>query len=221
MDDLGLRRTQIWDLPTRLFHWCLVLLMIGAYVTAKGGMIAWHFRCGYAILTLVLFRIAWGIVGSDTSRFATFVRTPLAALRHLSRFGRREPDREVGHNAAGGLMVLILLLMVLIQAGTGLFANDGLFESGPLAERIAPPLSDTLTAFHAWNFNLILVVVTAHVVAVFAYALVKRQNLVRPMITGAKMLPRDVPAPRMGPLWLALPLFGVAATLVWWISSLG
>lgn len=215
-----LQRTKVWDLPTRLFHWSLVVLIIAAYFTAELGLIDWHFRCGYTILTLVLFRILWGLFGSDTARFARFVKGPKAAFGHLAHFLRREPDREVGHNAAGGLMVLGLLALLLVQTGTGLFSNDGVFTEGPLAHFVGG-LSDTLTGWHAFNFNLILVAVALHVAAVLAYAAFKGQDLVRPMVTGFKTLPTTTPAPRIRPAVLAVALLAVAAAAVWGLSRLG
>lgn len=211
---------KVWDAPTRLFHWTLVALIIGAYVTAENGWIDWHFRCGYAIIALLLFRIVWGFAGSDTARFARFVKSPVAALGHLAHFTRREPDTEIGHNAAGGLMVLALLTLVAIQVGTGLFSNDGIFTDGPLAYLVGPDLSTALTELHEFNFNLILAAVILHVLAVFAYALVKRHDLVRPMVTGMKRLPLAMTGPRIAPLWLALVIFALAAGVAFAISRI-
>ncbi|OYX13844.1 MAG: hypothetical protein B7Z15_05910 [Rhizobiales bacterium 32-66-8] len=185
----ALRKTKVWDLPTRLFHWSLACLVLAAYITAEMGVIEWHFRCGYAILTLLLFRLVWGVVGSDTSRFVNFVRSPVSALAHLAHFTRREPDTEVGHNAAGGLMVLALLALLLVQVGTGLFSNDGVFSEGPLAKYVSAGLSDQISEWHEVNFNLILAAIILHVLAVLAYAVVKRHDLVRPMVLGWKKLP--------------------------------
>ena len=104
-----MQRIKVWDLPVRLFHWSIVALIAAAWVTQEVNMMDWHVWCGYAILTLLLFRLIWGFVGSDTSRFSAFLRSPMAAVRHLSHFTQRGPDNEIGHNAAGGWMVLVLL----------------------------------------------------------------------------------------------------------------
>ncbi len=212
------RWTKVWDAPTRLFHWALVALVAGAYVTAKNGWIDWHFRCGYSILTLLLFRIMWGILGSDTARFARFLKSPFAALRHLGHFTRREPDTEIGHNAAGGLMVVVMLALLCFQVGSGLFANDGLFTEGPLA-KYANGLSDRITDWHVFNFNLILAVIVMHVLAIIGYAVVKRHDLVRPMVTGKKRLPVSIAPPHMASLILALAIFAVAAGAVWALAN--
>ncbi|MFG1463192.1 cytochrome b/b6 domain-containing protein [Xanthobacter sp. DSM 24535] len=218
-DMAPLRKVVVWDFPTRLFHWSLVGLIAGAYATANLGKIDLHFLCGYAIIALLLFRLAWGLIGSDTARFATFVRSPLAAWQHLAHFTRPEPDTEVGHNAAGGLMVLVMLTLIGVQVATGLFSNDGLFSEGPLAKYVSPAVSDRLSSLHEFNFNLILATIVLHVVAILAYALVKRHDLVRPMVLGWKRLPATIPAPRIASLMLAACLFILAAGAAWALAT--
>jgi cytochrome b len=216
------RRVKVWDGWVRLFHWAIVLLVIGQYVTVQLDQMAWHFRCGYLVLALLVFRLGWGLVGSDTARFARFLQSPLAALAHLKHLRRREPDTEVGHNAAGGWMVLLLLALLLVQVGTGLFASEEPGESyaahGPFALQVADALSARLTGLHELGFNLLLGAVVLHVAAVLAYAVLKRQDLVRPMVTGFKRLPAGIPAPRMGHPLLAVALLALGLGLVWWIS---
>ncbi len=225
MSESGWQRVKVWDGWVRLFHWSLVLLVEAQWATAELGQMEWHFRCGYLILALLLFRLAWGLVGSETARFARFLKSPAAALAHLRHLTRREPDTEVGHNAAGGWMVLGLLGLLLAQVGTGLFANEEPSESygahGPFALRIADSLSAQLTELHELLFNGILVAVALHVLAVLTYAVLKRHDLVRPMITGFKRLPAGIAAPRLGSPWLALPLLAAALGMVWWLSLQG
>ncbi|OYW61807.1 MAG: hydrogenase [Rhizobiales bacterium 12-68-15] len=218
--DGATRWVKVWDAPTRLFHWSLVALIAGAWFTAENGWIDWHFRCGYAILALLLFRLVWGFVGSDTARFVRFVKSPVAALAHLAHITKREPDTEIGHNAAGGLMVLAMLALILVQVGLGLFSTDGIFTDGPLAYLVGPDLSDRITGWHEFNFNLILAAVVLHVAAILTYAVLKRHDLVRPMVTGLKKLPAGLAAPRMAPLWLALLVFAVAAGGVYAFATL-
>lgn len=212
---------KVWDAPTRLFHWAIVALVVTSYVTAKLGLIEWHFRSGYAVLALVLFRIAWGFAGSRTARFADFLRGPRAALHHLEALAARRHETSVGHNAAGGFMVLALLALLLFQATSGLFSNDGLFVEGPLAGAVGSDLSTRITGWHAVGFNLILAAVALHVAAVLLYGLLLRQDLIRPMITGWKRLPADAPAPRMAPLGRAALLVACAAGLVAAVARLG
>ena len=125
MDDQTLVRVRVWDGWVRLVHWSIVLLIGLSWWSIETGRMRIHYLSGYAVLTLVLFRIGWGFVGSDTARFGRFLRSPVVALRHLLHFRRPEPDREIGHNAAGGWMVLVLLALLLAQPLTGLFADSG------------------------------------------------------------------------------------------------
>jgi cytochrome b len=217
---------RVWDAPTRLFHWAVVLLIAASYVTIKfasGANVALmtnlHELSGYTMLTLLLFRLAWGFVGSETSRFGQFLRSPLEGLQHLRHFGRREPDDQVGHNAAGGWMVLVLLVTLGIQAVTGLFTFDDVPE-GPLGGTVSETTAYWLTAVHRANFNVILGLIMLHVGAVTAYVVVKRQNLLWPMITGRKRLPAATRQPRMASPLLALLLTVLAGCLVWAVTHL-
>jgi cytochrome b len=211
---------KVWDLPVRLFHWAIVVLILVAWGTQEFNYMDWHMRTGYTILTLLLFRIVWGFIGSDTARFTRFLRSPAAALRHLARLRRREPDREVGHNAAGGWMVLVLLALIGLQAGTGLFSNDDSDTEGPLMHLVSKEQSNWLSHIHHLNFMAIEAAIVLHVLAIVAYAVLKRQNLVRPMVTGTKLMPDDAAAPRLvNPVWAAVSL-ALAAVVVAWLIRL-
>ena len=217
MGALRMRPIKVWDLPVRLFHWLIVVLIAAAWATQELGLMDWHMRVGWTILTLLLFRLMWGFVGSDTARFSHFLRSPLAAFRHLARLRQREADREIGHNAAGGWMVLAMLVLIGVQGGTGLFANDDSDVEGPLVHLVGKSRSDWLSHIHSINFNLIEAVIVLHVLAILAYAVLKRQNLVRPMVTGTKQLPDDAAAPRLvNPAW-ALLVLAIAAGIMSWI----
>ena len=219
------REVKVWDGWIRLFHWSIVALVAISWVSMQAGKAEAHYVSGYAVLTLLLFRIGWGLAGSETARFTRFLRSPIAGLRHIARFGQREPDTEIGHNAAGGWMVLALLLLLLVQAGTGLFANHEpgfTYDAhGPLALAVQDRTSAWLTGIHHLNFNLILAAIALHVLAVAAYQVVKGHNLVGPMITGIKALPVRAAAPRMGSPVLAAVFLAAAAVAVWGITRLG
>lgn len=215
------QRVVVWDGWVRLVHWAIVALLAASFATARLHWMDWHFRAGYAALTLILFRILWGFVGSDTARFARFLRSPLAAWRHLRDFPRRAPDTEVGHNAAGGWMVLVLLGLLLAQAVSGLFTYDAIFTYGPLARQVSEGWRDRLSSFHVANFNWILAAVALHVLAVVLYRAVKGHRLVAAMVTGRKALPEGTPAPRLGRPLLALALLGASAGVVAFIASFG
>ena len=209
---------RIWDLPTRLFHWLIVLLLPASYFSQELGYMQLHFIFGYVMLALLLFRLAWGFVGSDTSRFGRFLVSPLEGFRHLRRWRVREADAQVGHNAAGGWMVLALLLLLAVQVASGLGAHNRTIE-GPLAKSVGQAWSDRLSFAHGLIFNLVLVAVALHVVAIAAYAVFKRQDLVRPMLTGKKRLPAATRAPRMASSALALLLLAVAALAAWAVAT--
>jgi cytochrome b len=208
------RLVKVWDAPTRLFHWVVAILVGFSWFSMHESWMQLHFLSGYTILTLLLFRLVWGFVGSDTARFRRFLKSPIAALRHLRRIGRREPDREIGHNAAGGWMVLVLLALLLVQALTGLCANDDIMNEGPLAHVVGKSWSNWLSNVHSINFTLIEIAIALHVLAVLAYAVLKRQDLVRPMVTGRKRLPAGMRGPWIASPWLAIPLLVLAAGVV-------
>jgi len=218
------QRVKVWDGATRLFHWLLVFLLASAWITAERGQMEWHFRCGYAIGALLIFRIVWGFVGSETSRFSHFLASPFAAVRHLLHLTRREPDDQVGHNAAGGWMVLVMLGLVTAQVITGLCGNDeagaAIGIEGPLARFVGKDMSDTSISLHYRIFKLIQLAVVAHIGAIAAYAILKRHNLLHPMLSGHKLLPIDTQAPHITHPLRAWAIFAVAAAIMFGVSRL-
>ncbi len=221
---------RIWDLPVRLFHWILVVLLAVSYFTARAGgdWMDLHFWSGYAILTLILFRVGWGFLGSTTARFASFIKGPAAALHHLGELLRGRP-REVGHNPLGAVMVVVMLVAVLLQAVTGLFAADTDMGTvnGPLALKVADEWVDRATGFHRFWIDILLILIAVHVLAVLLYVVWRRQDLIGPMFTGRKRLDDVVrPGARPPVLFfasgrLAGSLLIVAAAIVYFIVRLG
>ena len=208
-------KIRVWDIPTRLFHWSLVVLVFFCWVTQEKGWMELHFLGGEAILALVLFRIVWGFVGSQTARFAYFLKSPLAALHHLKEMRKREPDTELGHNAAGGWMVLGLLGLLLLQVGSGMFANDDdSFVEGPLRHFVSSRVSGIFNEIHELSFALIQIAVVLHVAAIVAYLALKGHNLERPMILGTKDIAGPVTPPKMVGSMRALGIFAIAAAAV-------
>jgi cytochrome b len=209
---------KVWDLPTRLFHWTLVLLMVLQWWSAENSeTMDYHMWGGYAVLVLVLFRLVWGLVGSETARFSSFVRGPGAALAYFKALSRGETPLYLGHNPMGAWSIVALLTLLLIQAGTGLFANDDIMVEGPLYGWVSKGTSDWLTSVHRLNFNLLLLLIAVHVGAVLFYLLVKRENLVHPMLSGRKQLPGAVQAPRLVSPWRALAALVTALAAVGWL----
>lgn len=170
----------LWDIPTRLFHWLLVLGIGLAWLSHEQDWYEVHRWTGYTVFVLVLFRLLWGVWGSRHSRFADFVRSPLAVLRYW----QGKQGAGVGHNPAGGWSVLVLLSLVLVQATTGLFNSDGLFFDGPLHFALDSRMTDKLGELHDQLFWVILGFSGLHVAAIAWYRLVRKENLVAPMITG-------------------------------------
>ncbi len=216
-------RVKVWDAPVRLFHWALVLLFAFMFFSGKSGSdwIEWHMRAGYAVLALVLFRILWGFAGSTYARFSNFLAGPSACIGFAKKLLARAPAPYAGHNPLGGWMVLVLLLALLFQASTGLFANDDLLSEGPLASLISKAMSDRLSTLHSWNFNLLLLLAGLHLIAVLYHAGFMKENLIGAMFTGVKQLPADAAAgstpARFASSWLALVLLGLAALAVYLI----
>ena len=176
----------VWDLPVRTMHWLLVFATAGAWLTHY-DMDRWfaiHVACGCTVLIVVVTRIVWGFAGTYHARFINFVRGPVSTIHYIRRIGNL--DGFAGHNPLGAWMVLLLLAALLAQALTGLFASDHIFNTGPLSGYVSAAASDKLAGIHRLLWNVILVAICAHVTAVFAYLIIKRKNLILPMLTGRK-----------------------------------
>lgn len=214
-------KVRVWDLPTRLFHWALAACVIGSVVSAKigGNAMDWHFRIGYAVLTLLAFRLLWGLVGGRWSRFGSFLYAPSTLQRYLRGASRDGEHHEVGHSPLGALSVFALLAVLLAQVGSGLFADDEIASAGPMVKFVSGATSSLLTQWHTtvgqWS---IIALVLLHVAAILVYRLRLQRDLVTPMLRGDKWLPPGVPASAdslatrsLALLLLALCAAGVAA----------
>jgi len=211
---------RVWDLPTRLFHWALVVLIALQYATGEFHFLdmQWHFRFGYATLALIAFRVLWGFCGSQTSRFSDFLRGPRAVLRYLRDSVSTNPQTHVGHNPLGGWSVLALLACVAVQSVSGLFASDDIDTDGPLVAHVSDATVNLMTRVHHWNENVLLILVCLHVSAILLYLIVKRDDLVTPMIRGFRRA-TSMQSLRFSSSWLALTLLAfcaaTVAALVW------
>ncbi|MCY0856348.1 MULTISPECIES: cytochrome b/b6 domain-containing protein [unclassified Cupriavidus] len=213
------RPVLVWDAPTRLFHWLAVVLVVGAYATWRLNWMDWHIRIGETLLALVLFRLLWGCFGSETARFHSFMASPAAALHHLRHVLRREADLQVGHNPAGGWMVLLLLALMLGETLSGLYINNDIADKGPLTEWVPASVANAITALHTILWDALLAAVALHVLAIALYAAAKGHNLLLPMLTGRKQLPARIAAPRLASAMLALLLLGVGAAAAALLSA--
>jgi cytochrome b len=197
MNDAPVQSVRVWDLPTRVFHWVLAATIVGSLVSGKigGAAAVWHFRFGYVVFALLLFRLVWGFVGGRWSRFTNFFYSPLTILRYLRGRSRADEHHEVGHNPLGSLSVFALLVFLALQVATGLVADDEIANVGPLNRFVANAVALKATAWHKHVGQWVLIVlVLTHVAAIVYYLRVKKTNLVRPMLLGDKPLPRGVPA---------------------------
>jgi cytochrome b len=224
----NLKTVRVWDLPTRLFHWALVVCVTLAVISAHigGNAMVWHFRFGYAVFTLLLFRLIWGVVGGYWSRFVNFIRGPVTVWRYLRGVAPESAKHEVGHNPLGALSVVGLLGLLAIQVATGLVADDEISNTGPLIQYVASETSLVLTRFHKdvgqW---LIVAMVALHVAAILFYWIKKKHNLVLPMLTGDKRLDDAAAVPTsadgLGARILALVVWLACAAAVAWVVGLG
>jgi cytochrome b len=209
---------KVWDLPTRLFHWSLVILVIvSSFTGLTGKEMDCHMRAGYAILALIIFRLAWGFVGSQTARFSDFIKPPGSALAYAKSLISGKHIWTTGHNPLGGYMVLLLLLLLAVMTAAGLFANDDILTEGPLARHVSGATSSLLTKIHKLSYWALLGAVVMHISAALFYLLVKKENLISAMFTGKKSLsPENTPPqPFFINPWLALGILIVAGAIVW------
>lgn len=222
-EDTSVRTSPVivWDGAVRVVHWLIALLFIAAWYTHRTNL-QWHLYAGYCLLTLVLFRIYWGFAGSTTARFAHFVKGPRSVVRYARGLFRRGPSNRVGHNPLGGLAVITFLGLLLSQCLMGLFVTDvdGL-ESGPLSSLISFDMSRTLSEWHGRVFKLLQLFVAVHLAAILFYFVAKRDNLVRPMLTGRKALAGDIEPLRFASWRHALVAALVIASIVWSIVRNG
>jgi cytochrome b len=218
------RATRVWDLPTRVFHWSLLVCIVGLFVTVNlgGNWMQWHFRFGYAVLTLLLFRIVWGVVGGRWSRFASFIYAPATVLAYFK--GRGKPEHSVGHNPMGAGSVFALLGFLLLQVASGLFSDDDVAFQGPLAKFVSNARVSTATWYHKEVGSKVLIaLIVLHIAAILFYLYKKKENLIRPMLDGDKHLAQAVPPSRddAASRAAAAVVLAVCAALVWWVVQLG
>lgn len=214
-----MKKSFVWDLPVRLFHWSLVILVcVSLYTGFDGGFFIfdYHLLSGYAILALVAFRLLWGLIGSRNARFTTFIRGPKAIADYTRSLGKGYRS-YIGHSPLGALSVVAILLALVVQVGTGLFAsNEDLMVDSPLTHLVSTGTSRELTWIHEINVWVIIALVCLHLLAIAWYRLVRGDNLVLPMITGWKQLPEEVDAERNNWL-LALVLLGAVSGGVYYL----
>ena len=204
----------VWDLPTRLFHWLLAGLIAFSWWSVRNDHTDWHIWSGCAILTLLIFRLLWGFVGSSTARFSSFVRGPASVFRHL-----KGEWNGIGHTPLGALSVLAMILAIMIQVGLGLISEDedGLY-AGPLAGLVSIDTSDRARGIHELWFNVVLGLIALHVAAILYYRL-RGRKLTLPMITGRAELAPGTELMRRGKCWAALICLAVSVAVTRWVIA--
>lgn len=218
----NLNKIRVWDLPTRVFHWTLVLAVIGLAIsgTIGGNAMVWHFRFGYTVLTLLLFRIIWGVVGGKWSRFGAFIYAPGSVINYLK--GRGKPEHSVGHNPLGAGSVFAMLAVLIAQVGSGLFSDDEIAFAGPLTRFVSGATVSLSTNYHK-NIGrwLLLALVVLHIAAI-VYYLWRKHNLINAMLHGDKELVTAVPGSRDDKVSRigALLIFCICAAAVAWMVRL-
>lgn len=223
-----MQKIKVWDLPVRLFHWLLVAAIAVSFYTMKTQgapfdfPIEIHAKAGYIVLGLVVFRWAWGLVGTHHARFRNFLYSPANILRYLRDSLTGKAVAYAGHNPMGGISALVLMLCVTVQALSGLFLSDDIFFSAPLYASVPSDINSLMRKIHAWNSQLMMVLIGLHLLAVLMHRL-KGEKLVKAMITGYKHLSDAADEPhgrdmaRHINLWAALPLIALAVGVVVWL----
>ena len=209
-------KAPVWDLPTRLFHWAVVLLIGLSYWSAENAFEPWHFWSGYALLFLLLFRILWGFVGSSTARFSAFVRGPSDVIR----YARTGSWPLAGHSPLGALSVLAMLLALTVQVVSGLIQIDSEdFVEGPLSRLVSLETAEAAHEVNQVSFNILLALIGLHLAAILFYRLALERRLVGPMVTGGAKLADGVRPMTPAPAWRAWACAAAAASLTCWIAA--
>lgn len=198
----------VWDAFVRCFHWSLVTLFVLSVASGKvgGEWIVWHMRSGYAILALVVFRLIWGFVGGEYARYTSFLTGPIRGFKFAKGLLGKTHQHVIGHNPVGGWMVVVLLVLLGVQAGLGLFSNDEIATTGPLARYVSDETSITLMSRHRIIGDLLLILVGVHIAAVLFHVFVKKEGIVRAMFTGRKSLPPALANEALAARKASLPL---------------
>ena len=217
---------RVWDLPTRLFHWSLAACFAGLVLTGSvgGNAMIWHFRFGYGVLTLLLFRLVWGFVGGRWSRFSAFVYAPATVLAFLRGQGR--PEHTAGHNPMGALSVFAMLAFLAAQVATGLVSDDEIAFTGPMTRFVSNATVSLATRYHTDVGRLVLFALVAlHIVTVLVYLWKKQDNLITPMVLGDKNFAEEIriepSRDDSGSRIAGVVVFAACAAAVTWFVRMG
>ena len=204
----------LWDIPTRLFHWLIVVCIPLSWWSAETENHELHEWLGYTVIILVVSRVVWGFVGSRHSRFGDFLVGPRAVLDYL----RGRGATSAGHNPLGGWSVIALLSLLLLQGISGLFNSDDVFFTGPLYYGASVTVRDAMGLVHELAFDLLLGLVSLHILAVLYHQYVRKEPLLQAMVRGGARGRRGVAAPV--PAWYALLIVLLAGLAFWGLLQL-
>ncbi|MBU2871605.1 cytochrome b/b6 domain-containing protein [Colwellia sp. E2M01] len=213
------KKHLIWDLPLRIFHWCFAFTIFGSWYTAenKDDYIDLHMQLGYVALGLIIFRVLWGIIGPKHARFSQFIPSPKTLITYLKKSDAKQATP--GHNPLGALMVITMIILITLQAVSGLFIDDDIFSSGPYNGAVSDGIENIMSFIHHNTFNFMIAAIVMHISAIFFYWIIKKQNLVLPMITGKKSA-KEVNASDAIPnskLLLGIVIAVLCAGFVYWL----
>jgi cytochrome b len=183
-----MQKHLIWDLPLRIFHWLFALTVLGSWYTSEQGsdLIEYHMQLGYFAIGLLIFRVTWGIVGPKHARFSQFVPSISTLIKYIRGIKQNKTYHSPGHNPLGSLMVILMIVLITLQAVSGLFINDDVFSSGPYYGSIEPSTEKVMSFLHHNLFNVMIIAIFLHLIAIAYYWKIRKENLILPMITGKK-----------------------------------
>lgn len=208
------RQVKVWDGFIRLWHWLLVVVFGGLWWTAENGEMVWHSRIAYALGGLVFARLIWGVVGSESARFTSFIKGPKTVFGHLKEFPAK--PNVATHNPLGGWAVMAMLMLLLAQFITGLFSSDDILFSGPLASWVGSSISGDLAEIHEILFDILLALVAIHVVTICWYQ-IRGINLIVAMVNGKQKYIQSVSTPRLVNGWLGIVLAAICIATSYWL----
>lgn len=218
---------KIWDFPTRLFHWTLVILFVVSWSSAEFDFFTIHYYSGYGMVALILFRLAWGFAGSDTASLLRCFSSPLTVISYIGEMFKRKPGNDVGHNPIGGYAVLALVGLIAAQVTTGLFAQDIDFvNAGPLSDLISFDAGTAMSDLHYLIFDILLILVAIHLSAVAFHELYKGERLIKAMFTGWRSYDENGPitpptiVPSTRAAGIAVFALALMAFVVWGVPKI-
>jgi len=224
------RMVKVWDLPTRMFHWTLVAMVLIGYLTGwvfAENTMGIHLWAGYITVFLLVFRLTWGIFGSEYSRLETFVFTPSHIIEHMKELITLRPVKHyIGHNPTGSMMVFGLLFVLATITLSGLMVLGGEENQGPMAGAATYAVGDMAATVHNGFVILLLAMIVAHVGGVYMEMKLTGEQLIKSMITGLKKIPANTPelkhrnARPLAAIVVILAVLGPAGTVLWAMSAM-